>query len=306
MLGGGFVHNATPTSCVKAALRWLQDCACLQEQCGNHIQRLPTQLIDVATYRLIEQSHLSANTAIKPYACLSHCWGAADQASSVLRTTASTLASYKESLPIAKLPRTFRQAIDFTRALGIPYLWVDSLCIIQDDRSDWEQEAAAMADIYTNCFVTIAASASEDSEGGLFAEQDVGYCKVGSLHCNDGDILPLCMRKEPIHFPQAKDYPLARRGWLLQERLLSPRTIYFLGTELMFECQEGIQCQCGALSQVACIKAFDLTSSFGWSEIMYLYSYTSLTFRRDALPALSGLAKQWLNAHPDDTYLAGL
>lgn len=301
-----FVHSSSPLTCAKIALRWLQECDLKHLQCGNPAQQLPMRLIDVASCRLIEQDRSIPAADNKLYACLSHCWGAGDQAKSVLRTTKSTLASYKESLPLERLPRTFRDAIDFTRALGIPYLWIDSLCIIQDDKLDWEREAAKMAAIYTNCYVTIAASASSNADGGLFPRQDIGTCKVGTLCCHDRPFLPVYIRKEPAHYPQATDYALSQRAWVLQETLLSPRTLYFLGPEIMFECHEGMQCQCGITDQKACVKRRDLTTSVSWGRTLFGYARTSLTFSRDTLPALSGLATQWLTTHPTDRYLAGL
>jgi hypothetical protein len=258
--------------------------------------------------RLCETDPNGTTATFGSYACLSHCWGSVGHGSAILRTTRTTLAAYKEAIPLESLPRTFHEAIQFTRALGIPYLWIDSLCIIQDDKLDWEKEAAAMADIYMNCYVSLAASLSSDSEGGLFAKPDVGICQVGVVRRSDSSSCPLYMREAPEHDVEDMCYPLATRGWVVQETLLSPRTFSFVGTEIIFECQQGVQCECGECGELYGIKSgkASFADAEHWRDIVQRFTATSLSFGRDTLPALSGFAKRWLVVRPDDTYLAGL
>jgi hypothetical protein len=127
---------------------------------------------------------------------LSHCWGGPEfpipctlEASSKIHT--------KVGLRYAELPKTFRDAIDVTRAMGYEYLWIDSLCIIQDSADDWKKEARRMAIIYDNAVFTIAAMDAENSSHGLFAAD------VGSVNT------------------------LETRAWVCQERMLAPRTLMF-------------------------------------------------------------------------------
>jgi hypothetical protein len=306
-----FPGNTASAQTAQNARRWLQNCTLQHTKCGNpYSRRLPTRLIDVVNNRLCDTQVWDTAETPVPYACLSHCWGSDSRASNVLQTMTATLDSYKEAIPSKDLPRTFRDAIQFTRALGIPYLWIDSLCIIQDDKLDWEKEAAAMADIYMSCHVSLAASLSSNSEGGLFTRQDNSICRVGLVRCPNGESLPVYMRRRPSHIPEDDKYPLPKRGWVLQETLLSPRTIYFIGPEVVFECQESTHCECGVVEAWKQCKSLSLDldnlSSRDWHAIIGRYTETSLTFGRDTLPALSGLAKQWLSTHPNDTYLAGL
>jgi hypothetical protein len=304
----------------KTAMRWIYECTSSHSICSSREATvLPTRLIDVATLQL---SETAGKYGI--FACLSHCWGEGNHALTVLRTTKANIASMKEGLPWEKVPRTFREAIKFTRDLGIPYLWIDSLCIIQDDYLDWEREAAAMADVYTNCLVTIAASLSPNSNAGLFfrGDDDVGSCHIGAVHCQGRPPVPLFMRRKPDHDPRGLgSYPLSSRGWVVQELLLSPRTIHFIGPEILFECQHTMQCECGlAKGPVGLVyygsdafsedfsskgRCRSASGTWDWHEIVQLYADTSLSFSKDKFPALSGLAKQWLAASTDE-YLAGL
>jgi hypothetical protein len=101
------------------------------------------------------------------WAVLSHRWGIGSTAT--LRE--DTLDTQKSGISISSLPATFQDAIKLTRFLGPRYLWIDSLCIIQDSVADWQTESATMPGIYQNAFVTIAAASTKDSHGGIFVER---------------------------------------------------------------------------------------------------------------------------------------
>jgi hypothetical protein len=101
----------------------------------------------------------------EPYVCLSHCWGTSGHSDV---TTTANLESKMLGIPIESLPQTFLDAIIIVQKIGLEYLWVDSLCIIQDDRDDWEKESAKMAGIYQGAFLTIAATASSSNRDGMF------------------------------------------------------------------------------------------------------------------------------------------
>jgi hypothetical protein len=247
--------NTTSKDTVQNVRQWLKDCTLQHPTCTRvRANWLPTRLIDVINVRLCKTKLWSDAEKSKSYALLSHCWGSASHVSSVLPTVAATLAAHKKAIPQDKLPRTFRNTVDFTRSLGIPYLWIDSLCIVQDDLLDWEKEAAVMADIYENCHTCIAASTSPHSEGGLNICQDVGESQIGIVRNQDGLSTPLYMRVMLNHDPHCDIYPLATRGWVLQEKLLSPRSLFFGDTELIFECREGIECECSTTSGVKASK----------------------------------------------------
>jgi hypothetical protein len=139
--------------------------------------------------------------------------------------------------------------------LGIHHLWVDALCIVQDDDIDWQIESAKMAAIYQNAFLTLAATSSSDCSGGCYLEKDVAVVEheiYAGQASNTSS--PIWVRKKLNHWtvpPTQRSiqlHPLLSRGWAFQERILSPRVLHFCGEEMVWECKETIECECGGLS----------------------------------------------------------
>ncbi len=129
---------------------------------------------DERIVKLVPSSALGAQTQ---YLALSHQWGGPEFP--LPRTLESNLEDHtKHGIPYDNLPKTFRDAIDVTIALGYGYLWIDSLCIVQDSSEDWKKEARRMAIIYDNAILTIAAMDAENSSQGLFPTK---ASRVGSL-----------------------------------------------------------------------------------------------------------------------------
>jgi hypothetical protein len=195
------------------------------------------------------------------YAVLSHCW---DQDMSLLKTTNDTLSSHLEGIHYSLPPKTFQDAVEITESLEISYLWIDSLCIIQGDAVDWKAEAGKMEDVYSNSLTTLAATGSSSSRGG---------CLFPRRHATDYEVsIPHEVTKsqsERVRGPDGIKFrywsrshmhimgehlsttiggaPLLTRSWILQERLLSPIFLHFHEEELVWECQEGMSCECGFL-----------------------------------------------------------
>jgi hypothetical protein len=146
--------------------KWLDGCICRHPLCGPPPldSPLPTRVIDVwgvdnSFVALVETAGQRGR-----YIALSHCWGKSPR----LITTKSTLEVYKDGISISALPKTFGDAVTITKKLGVKYLWIDSLCIIQDDPSDWEREASTMGHVYRDSYVTISAASCTDSHDGCF------------------------------------------------------------------------------------------------------------------------------------------
>lgn len=141
---------------------------------GTRYGVLPSRFVDVGRHdgsvepRLVSSSGISYPITVN-YTTLSYCWGAGPD-NIPLQTIRSTLDAHMVSIPMATLPKTFRDAVSVTRAIDIRYIWIDSLCIFQDDLEDWEQEAAKMAPIYVGSFLNIAAADSHNSNRGLFLD----------------------------------------------------------------------------------------------------------------------------------------
>jgi Heterokaryon incompatibility protein (HET) len=152
---------------------WLQECLLSHGPCNDsHTdklpnRKLPSRLIDGGSseeqplIRLVDSSHLSSKTQ---YIALSHCWGGRCPMTFTKRTAASLFRCIDPST----LPRTFDDAIWLARKIGIRYLWIDALCIVQDSEEDWRIESSRMLDVYSRATLTVAATASRSSEGGLF------------------------------------------------------------------------------------------------------------------------------------------
>ena len=154
---------------------WLEECrqghkACKTTIAGttvdeNHGPRLPTRVLDVGCGGSEDISLVETNTQDRGnYCALSYCWGPPGTPS--LLTTRGNLSDHLEGIKFSKLPKTFQDAVTITRELGIRYLWIDGLCIIQRDEEDWAIESAQMAEVYQNaCLVIAAAGAAHPGEG---------------------------------------------------------------------------------------------------------------------------------------------
>jgi hypothetical protein len=138
-----------------------------------------------------------------------------------IQTTQSSLKQYQESIPLHYLSKTFREAVLVCRNLGIRFLWIDSLCIIQDDPQDWERESAKMADIYSGSYLNLAAAAAADGREGLFfprLECTKVRCKLSTGEEDD-----IFISNSPSsYFMDSRESPLASRAWALQEKVLPP------------------------------------------------------------------------------------
>lgn len=257
------------SKCLELARRWMKTCDEEHEFCENSNEmRLPTRVVDVGVDQDCDIVHLreTVDTDRAPYMSLSHCWGLEQ----IITTTANTVQERKAGIKLSELSRTFRHAVQITRGLGIRYLWIDSLCIIQDDMKDWEIESAKMADVYMNSQLNIAATHSSSGKGGCFAER-WSLDSLNQVELNVGvDVLIEPDEDEEVeykiyvrnalhvahdHSTRSMDYtntielasPLLSRAWVFQERLLSVRTLHFHAEELIWECGSGISCECSRL-----------------------------------------------------------
>jgi hypothetical protein len=147
---------------------WIKECSSNHPYCGTPPlnPELPSRVIDVFAYDRSVNLFESKGGRGR-YIALSHCWGT----SSRLMATRETIEDLKEGIAISFLPKTFQDAMKITKRLGVRYLWIDCLCIIQDDALDWERESTRMAKVYRNAYLTISASACTDSYSGCFPKR---------------------------------------------------------------------------------------------------------------------------------------
>jgi hypothetical protein len=338
MTKSNFLSGNTASDATYNRLRqWIQNCVSCHSSCGNgHENQIPRRLLDVTPIesggdpgvRLVE-----AVSSFGTYTCLSHCWGAAPMTA---RTVLQNLESYKDFLPWSTLPQNFKDAVIITRRLGIQFVWIDSLCIVQDDKKDWEVESAKMADIYRNASLTIASAWSPDSRGGCFTTTRSDLCfelngahgistLIGARLCDPCDGIGSTTNMKTVKYR----FPLFQRAWVYQERLLSTRILYCNYGEFNFECNETSACECsnnilgphiaGRINNGEYLrrKAVHVTKlrlnhnadlkviTDWWRQMVEEYSSLSLTEPADMLPAISGCAKE-IAKITGDVYLSGL
>lgn len=151
--------------------------------------------------------------------------------------------SMKESIRITDLPKSFRDAISITRGLGAEYIWIDSLCILQDSVEDWDRESASMGLLYANALCTLSATASKNPEGGCFRERkhlsDDSLCVLR----REGELALLVQQEKSqqviiadLFDEYVEKAPLNLRGWPFQERVLAKRVLHFCDGLVLFEC----------------------------------------------------------------------
>ncbi|KAK4160520.1 heterokaryon incompatibility protein-domain-containing protein [Cladorrhinum sp. PSN259] len=319
------------------ARKWIQECENCHKHCGlGREVALPKRLVDLGAagedYKQVLRL-TETEGVVGTYVCLSHCWGKDPMP---IRTLEENIKDHFQSLPWKLLPNTFRDAIEVTSRLGIRYVWIDSLCIIQNSALDWQVESSKMADIYHNSYVTLAAVSSADFRGGCFSSNKTGDMCF-SIQEQGGRSIIVAVRDDKGMGQITKEddvtkaFPLLTRAWVYQERLLSRRVLYFNYGELQLECREAMVCECSSRSiaphPLLCTPASQLfahekskyakalknhmstTSTVlhckHWQRTVCQYSKLQLTHAGDKLPALSGCTKDTARFWKDD-YLAGL
>ncbi|RBA09665.1 hypothetical protein FPRO05_05601 [Fusarium proliferatum] len=202
---------------------------------------LPTRVVDVGSssnplIRLVEREDMTSAV----YLALSHRWGD-DAKQHVGRTLKKNHVSRYNNIDWNELPLNFKDAITVTRGIGVQYLWIDSLCIVQDDEDDWKVESIRMEEVYSNAKCVLAASSSNSSMEG-FLNRDTATPSFIELHSESGDISYISKNIDNFKV-DVDESILNTRGWTLQERALARRTIHFSKNQVYFECSKGVQCE---------------------------------------------------------------
>ncbi|XEV04495.1 hypothetical protein FSHL1_009782 [Fusarium sambucinum] len=320
------------------ASMWIRKCQQTHHSCESYSakkepQILPTRLIDVGTddpsqppRLFIPQPHHGS----LEYVTLSYAWGMGN----FIKTTYSNLEAMTHQLPWTQLPKTIRDAILVTRRLGVQYLWVDALCILQSEgpddmkhRQDWSYEVARFGKYYENALLTIAATGASSSDQGLFLPVPVSRLELQSLTFRPGHRLSYTVRSMiPSWLSETLAGPLSSRGWAIQERLLSRRVLHFSEKMLLWECHD---CRATELDPHGLnprgpddepfmymefmTKCRDLYAKglvpdrfmSEWYGFVRMYTNSDFTFVSDRLPALSGIATI-IQQHTQQRYVAGL
>ncbi|TGO50008.1 hypothetical protein BCON_0194g00190 [Botryotinia convoluta] len=246
------------------------------------------------------------------YIALSYCWGGSQS----FTTTTFTLEHYMRGFDIDNLPLTFKDTIFVARKLGIQYIWIDALCIIQNSDVDKAREIEAMGDIFKNATVTISAGSATSVDGGLFNHEPTPELLEIPFCLPDKSLSQVYMSRHN-YYPES-DNPVNHRAWCFQESILSPRLLSFRSTELLWHCQS-LAYEPVAKSNHHYIqsKALVPANIFGrdvaiqipgvfhraraWNSIVETFTMRSLTNPEDRLPAISAIAKElafvWNDEH---------
>jgi hypothetical protein len=277
---------------------------------GESSSRLPTRLLaldgkdDVLSPNVHLQETCQHNSGA--YVALSHRWDSTNR----LVTNKANITKHYETISYNDLPKTIQDAITVCRFMDIQYLWIDTLCIIQDDLEDWERESRFMGDIYHNAVCTIAAHTTTHDN------------KMGFLHASskarESVILGGHQKTESFSVSVIETFegqvlwnsPLSRRGWILQERLLSRQILHFVPSNIYWEAGNDIRtADTSFIGEIRGPRRLPTRTisdhAREWLNIIEWYSRCDLTFESDRLPAIAGLAAHIqfsTNAH----YMAGL
>lgn len=226
---------------------WLKDCDQHHEDCrpledAYHASvHMPTRLIDVGekgetVVRLYETKVQDSFE----YLALSHPWG--PQSSTHFCTYPGNLARHLQGIRLRDLPPTFRDAVTITRNLNHRWLWIDSICIIQGPDGDFNQEAKRMEGIFRQACCVLAASCAKGQFDGFMKPRDERDC----LRIRQSGHPPMYACEFIDNFQQhALESHLNKRGWVLQERALARRTIFFTDKQTYWECGAGVRCETG-------------------------------------------------------------
>ncbi|KAH6968100.1 heterokaryon incompatibility protein-domain-containing protein [Fusarium avenaceum] len=311
------------------ASKWAKNCQQNHGHCQSgdrdfRPKRL-IQIVDLDHLKLVLPRDLPLEVQMD-YVALSHCWGGG----SPLTLTKTNEGEYQRHIPMNDLPTTFQEAMLACSELGFSYIWIDSLCIIQefDEQADWKEQAAEMDSVYGNAALNLcmagSANPSEPSFGSRDTDLILPVCI--SLTAFDGDLVELRLVPDSTFECDIKDSPLRKRGWVFQEWYLAKRSLIFARMQLWWHCREMLACETfphgtegtiyeWCLGDVKSMKDIaygtETSPSFSqslWWRLIKQYAGTRLTKEaKDRVIAFSGMSKAFGQTHQmQDEYMAGM
>ncbi|EXF79714.1 hypothetical protein CFIO01_13669 [Colletotrichum fioriniae PJ7] len=317
-------------------IRWLNDCVRNHPECRvfySHSTWLPSRLVDIGDpgsylWKIIATERLKTPPNYGGYLTLSHRWGS----SPFVQLTSDTLPGFHNYTAIESLPKTFRDAIALAHHFNIRHIWIDSLCILQDSPLDWKRESSRMDDVYSNSTCNIVAAHSEGPDGGLFRVRDPSVLESFVVYSERTDI-PSGEYTVWDHTSILNDYnraPLYKRGWVFQERLLPKRALHFGKDQVFWKCRRRLACESlpdgipvapddevvereKGVTRIRRMRPQEEedspqdeeTFAIVWEHLVEEYSGCSLTYDKDKLAALNGMASIFSNASLS-RYISGI
>ena len=292
---------------------WANDCQANHLECklgisGEVITQpcLPTRVLNVAlqeSSRVDSVKLFISNGCRAEYVALSHCWGSYIPK----KTTPHNLVSHLIGIEVESLSKTFQDAIRITRKLGIRYLWIDSLCIIQDEpgQADWTRESGTMGGIYERAFCVIAATAARNgSEGCFVPRRPIDVVKMPADPLSHTDDYFYIASRDPNRYNEVTESPLNSRGWVFQEYRLARRRIHCAQGQVYWECSHHFVAEDRStrheyerLITLSFALSGTTVNNYArfyslWCLYVKLYSTCDLTQKSDKLPAITGIANR--------------
>ena len=274
--------------------------------------KLPTRVIDVGPPDGSMELYLKQSKGSSGFYCaLSHCWGNPELRP--FKTTKDNFSDHLKRIPWDHLPKTFQDAIIVTRSIGIRWLWIDALCIVQDDSGDWLREAATMGSIYEMARLTIAASHAKDgTEGCFFPCPSLAGPVELSLTTSD-PLARIYISQQPSendYFPDRG--PLNKRAWTTQERLFPRRMIFYTKGGMTWSCRCAVLYDRGDgeknLLNHRRVSGYNGSQDLrlDWMDIVTAYTMRDLTYPSDILIALQGLVSELQKLSPLNEFVMGI
>ncbi|KAH6694357.1 heterokaryon incompatibility protein-domain-containing protein [Leptodontidium sp. MPI-SDFR-AT-0119] len=333
-----------PNAGIDLARSWLQNCLQTHNVCTPNFPAtdfVPTRLIDVSFNGNTSQwrLHITSPSEPVPYLTLSHCWGTTQ----TLRLLEDNLSSFTTGMSDSDVPIKYKNAFHVTRSLGHRYIWVDSLCIIQDSPSDWLKESMTMHSIYASSILTLAASNAPNSDTP-FLHQRTPSLTLAEVITMNWQVAPsdsaLSFLSSPPKSGNTRylinhhDFyrmslsrsPLASRAWCFQELALSPRVLHFEAEQLFWECRSLKSCEAHpfitmpsvtdlvspvisdlfrGMTEAEAPRLMIMRPTSHWHDIIESYTKGGLTKGEDKFIALAGVAKAYEEKFGGE-YVAGL
>lgn len=318
-------------SLVKLIQGWHQDCINHHDSCSNPTTFVPTRLIEVGASDGSVEPRLRETTPQdqgERYIAMSYCWGVQNSQNQNLETTDDNFNDHLNQIPLINFPQVLQHAILVTRRLGIRYIWIDALCIIQRQqlRTDWKAEAGKMAQIYSSSWLTISAASSDRCTQAMLKERDgteVGI--VVGITSSAGETESIGIRRQQRTLAnELQRCNISHRGWTFQERTLSCRVLHFTQSQLFWECATDTHHEDGKSESNSRGKVMpghrhwihrrheqfpsprdQEQRAVEWYNLLEEHSDRKLGFPTDRLPSLAGIAREYRSYFPGE-YLAGL
>ncbi|KAG8165476.1 hypothetical protein KVR01_004028 [Diaporthe batatas] len=333
--------NLMPQNPSSVALikQWLKKCE-VEHGCGIGLRpsQMPSMVLDVSDQDKIKLVKVHEDLRER-YISLSYCWGKRSQRIMLSRSNRTVLAS---GVSVQQLDPTIRDSVIVTRQLGFKYLWVDALCVFQDDEALKARELGRMGEIYRNATLTIVASAAKDVQKGFLSKRKSTLKRTSFEFGRPGLVfevqlegdkeqsvqaLPVILRPNELDTVE----PWYERAWTLQEMLFSGRRLQYRANQTTWSCHcsETVAQQSdgwvgGRVSSytnysdaskivgntMAILRKGDIifpsaTVLATWYGLVEVYTKRKLTYPTDRLPAISGIAKHFESVLGDQ-YICGL